>query len=218
MINTNDSVEAQISKRDVKKNATKNKIIQTSIRIFLKKGYQASTINFIAMEAGITIRTLYKYFSSKLELFIGAFAYIDQEQNQLLSEIVVLDLPEDEILRKIIDAHKTFSSKYQIFLQIYWSLDPSGQSGKISKGLLEKLNCSAEKRYDQAAEIVKRGQENGLFAHCDPRLFIHFISAVIKGISFQTNKHESLSWTHVDPDKLYDMFDLVLNTFLVKAK
>jgi AcrR family transcriptional regulator len=218
MINTDEAVKVPVSKRDAKKIATRNKIIQTSINIFLEKGYQASTINYIAMEVGITIRTLYKYFSSKLELFIGAFDYIDQEHNQLIAEIVALDLPEDDILREIINCHKMFSSKYQTFLQMYWGLAPGGQSGNVSKGLLEKLNCSAEKRYHLTAEVVKRGQKKEVFADCDPQLLVHFISAVIKGISFHTNKHESLKWTQVDPDKLYGMFNLVLNSFLVEKK
>lgn len=53
---------------DEYKEIVKSKIIQAAIKVFSRKGYQNSTIDEIAEEAGMSKTTLYTYFKSKLDL------------------------------------------------------------------------------------------------------------------------------------------------------
>lgn len=48
---------------------TKDKILETGLRLFSKKGYLGATTREIAMGAGIAEITLFRYFSSKEKLF-----------------------------------------------------------------------------------------------------------------------------------------------------
>jgi AcrR family transcriptional regulator len=50
------------------KEIVKSKIIKAAIKVFSKKGYQGSSIDEIAEEAGMSKSTLYTYFKSKLEI------------------------------------------------------------------------------------------------------------------------------------------------------
>ncbi len=50
------------------KELVKSRIIQAAIKVFSKKGYQGSSIDEIAEEAGMSKSTLYTYFKSKLEI------------------------------------------------------------------------------------------------------------------------------------------------------
>jgi AcrR family transcriptional regulator len=50
------------------KELVKSRIIQAAIKVFSKKGYQGSSIDEIAEEAGMSKSTLYTYFKSKLDI------------------------------------------------------------------------------------------------------------------------------------------------------
>ena len=51
--------------------ATRRNIIQAARQRFLDKGYAATTMDAIAVEAGITKQTLYRYFADKRTLFMS---------------------------------------------------------------------------------------------------------------------------------------------------
>ncbi|NLN44968.1 MAG: TetR/AcrR family transcriptional regulator [Clostridiaceae bacterium] len=55
------------------KEERKKQILETAKTIFIKKGYDAATTAGIAKEAGIAEITLFRYFSSKRELFESIF-------------------------------------------------------------------------------------------------------------------------------------------------
>ena len=62
-----------IKKDQKRKRMTKEKrrlqIIDSAMKLFMKKGYQGTTTANIAKEAGISEITLFRYFSSKKALF-----------------------------------------------------------------------------------------------------------------------------------------------------
>ena len=59
------------TKKELKKNLKKLLIIQTAEGIFEHKPYSEITMDEIAEKTGITKKTVYSYFPSKLSLFIN---------------------------------------------------------------------------------------------------------------------------------------------------
>jgi AcrR family transcriptional regulator len=55
----------------VEKNTRADEIIAVAERIFTQKGFERASMDEIAAEAGLTKRTVYKYFFSKEELYFG---------------------------------------------------------------------------------------------------------------------------------------------------
>jgi AcrR family transcriptional regulator len=51
--------------RDRKRRETRERIAQTALRLFLANGYDTTTLDVIAAEAGISRRTFFSYFKSK---------------------------------------------------------------------------------------------------------------------------------------------------------
>ncbi len=59
--------------------STKNKILETSLKLFSKKGYLGATTKEIAKDAGIAEITLFRHFPSKEKLFedvINAYSFL----------------------------------------------------------------------------------------------------------------------------------------------
>jgi AcrR family transcriptional regulator len=53
-------------------------IIKSSIEVFSRTNYEKATTAMLAREAGVAEGTLYKYFSSKKELFLACYRYVGQ--------------------------------------------------------------------------------------------------------------------------------------------
>jgi AcrR family transcriptional regulator len=75
---------AQVRTRREKQAQTRQRLLQAASRVFARRGYQQSTLEDVAKEAGFTIGAVYSNFSGKEELFL---ALADKEVDQRVAEI-----------------------------------------------------------------------------------------------------------------------------------
>ena len=68
------NVEQSEGLRERKKRETLRRIAETGLKLFLKNGYEATTLDEIAAESGIARRTFFYYFKSKEDILM---AYMD---------------------------------------------------------------------------------------------------------------------------------------------
>ena len=66
----------QRARTDEKKNERKDVIYNAAFKLFKEKGYDGVSFNGIASEANFTKSNMYRYFSSKEEIFLNVFAYL----------------------------------------------------------------------------------------------------------------------------------------------
>ena len=64
----------QRARSDEKKDERKAAICAAAMRLFQKSGYEKVTLNGIAVEAGFAKSNLYRYFSSREEIFLSIFS------------------------------------------------------------------------------------------------------------------------------------------------
>ncbi|MFS3130346.1 TetR/AcrR family transcriptional regulator [Nocardioides sp. Bht2] len=82
------------SRQGRRKQATKGKIVAAADALFAARGYDNTSIEEIAAEADIAVRTIYLHFESKAGIMLSYFdewldAFIDQVMRRPLSEPVV---------------------------------------------------------------------------------------------------------------------------------
>jgi AcrR family transcriptional regulator len=63
---------------DEKKVERKEAIYKAALLLYKKKSYESISFNAIAVEAGFTKSNMYRYFSSKEEIFLNIFAQLFQ--------------------------------------------------------------------------------------------------------------------------------------------
>jgi len=66
----------QRARTDEKKNERKDAIYNAAFKLFKEKGYDGVSFNGIAAEANFTKSNMYRYFSSKEEIFLNVFAHL----------------------------------------------------------------------------------------------------------------------------------------------
>jgi AcrR family transcriptional regulator len=106
--------------RERKRRETLQRIAETALKLFLSNGYEATTLEAIAEEAGISRRTFFYYFKSKEEILLawqGGFkeliraAVLKQSTDQK-----PLDAVKDALLKLTISYEKGQTSKQAMAL------------------------------------------------------------------------------------------------------
>lgn len=81
-------------RRERKKAATRQKIADTALRLFLERGYDAVGIRDIAAEADVAVTTLFSHFASKEALVFDQ----DQDFEQRLTQAVTGRAPHEPLI------------------------------------------------------------------------------------------------------------------------
>jgi AcrR family transcriptional regulator len=66
---------------------TRQGILTTALKAFAEKGYAATSISYIAKEAGISKGLTYHYFHSKEDLLHGIFQYLNSFNSEAIDQI-----------------------------------------------------------------------------------------------------------------------------------
>lgn len=135
----------------------KKLIIQASIKVIAKNGYQRSRISDIVKEAGIAHGLFYHYFPSKEDLLIGIFT---NSWETMINYIKKINTNTQDIYEKIEKV-------------IYFIVKSFEQNPDLMKILimdvprLEKFYLDSPQRlyhkfFDEVALIINQGQKKGL--------------------------------------------------------
>ncbi|MFA3877169.1 TetR/AcrR family transcriptional regulator [Streptomyces sp. MMCC 100] len=84
----------QSGRRERKKAATRQKIADTALRLFLERGYDAVGIRDVAAEADVAVTTLFSHFASKEALVFEQ----DEDFEQRLTQAVTDRAPHEPLI------------------------------------------------------------------------------------------------------------------------
>lgn len=152
--------------REKKKEQTRIKIQNVSLRLFAQLGYEKATMGIIASEAEIGLGTLYNYFPSKTALF---FSIIEGNVESSISE-----------LEKIIDSEMTLLESLREFFDVYMkSFSTYGKN--IWRDIFREIIFRDPMGYEKIKEIDQN--------------FINQLNKLLctRIIGFGANKEEKLS-------------------------
>ena len=79
--------EKKLSRREQKKIASRQAILQAAKKEFIRKGYKDASIAAIMEGAGLGVGTFYNYFSSKEEILMKLLASLLQDVAQMLEKM-----------------------------------------------------------------------------------------------------------------------------------
>ena len=109
------------TKKDVIQEFRTAEILEAARRVFARSGFNATTVDQIAEEAGVAKGTVYLYFSSKHDLFCAAMrsGLADLYERAQL-EITAADTTADR-LKAFIGARLRYCSENRDFFRIYYT-------------------------------------------------------------------------------------------------
>jgi len=144
----------QRARTDEKKNERKEAIYQAAFSLFKKQGYQKVSFNAIALEAGFTKSNMYRYFSSKEEIFLNIFSALFESWHQDCTARLQL-LEENAPLDQFADVWVASYLGHPQFLDLTPILFLSLESNSSFEQLLEFKQQSLTLLYQLAVSITE---------------------------------------------------------------
>ena len=192
--------------REFNKKLKQLTIIEAARELFLTKRYNSITMDEIAKLAGITKKTLYTYFPSKLSVYIKLFEdYLNQLRSEL-AKIPSQNLPPGQGILASFEVLYKFTKKNVRFMRLYWEMNSEDFDGIIPEELITSINTGGREILKEGQASIIRAHEKGYFLQYDPGLLWHIISSINKGIFIHTDKERKFRVSNIDSDDLYKEF------------
>ncbi|MBR4321550.1 TetR/AcrR family transcriptional regulator [Treponema sp.] len=182
----------------------KHEILEKSLELFTREGYDDVTFQKIADACGITRTTLYIYFKNKREIFTWSIKQMTGELESRLMEILGdKNLSAEECLRQL----------------MYWVIDTCNGNRPLFNVLLiylinlQKTGASAEERVNRRvirikhllSMIIIEGQKRGEFKKMPVKTVNNMLYSLVESAIF-----EIAVLNKKDVSEVKDSIDLVV--------
>lgn len=141
---------------------TYDKILQTAHRLFVQKGYTATSMRQVAEEAGIGKATIYHHFPDKQAIAMALLEKRGARMDEAL-ELVRAEQDPRERIRVAVTAYFNSLTESLDIMQIVRREVPSGRD-MMQEGVISFLQESMA----LLADAVRRGTQQGVFRPVDP--------------------------------------------------
>lgn len=160
----------------------KNQILEVGTEEFASKGYDGANINIIAKKAGISIGLMYKYFSTKEDLFITCLKYGMDILVKALYDIMV---SEDKLLikaEKLIRTICMHSRKHTKYIKMYNEINNIKNSDERVRAIAEEIESKRSSIYiTSIEEALSRGDVR---SDMDAKFFAFFLDNLMTSLQF----------------------------------
>ncbi|MDY0288888.1 MAG: TetR/AcrR family transcriptional regulator [Sphaerochaeta sp.] len=156
-------------------------ILSTATEEFAHNGYERTNINVIAEKAGISVGSLYKYFTSKEDLFLMTVHEGSAFLAKTLEPIIESDRTLIEKLQSIIQVVQTTCREHQNLIKLYSEMTSVGNADLVQR-LSHEIESISSGAY---AKLLQEGQERGeVRKDIDPRLGAFFVDNLFMSLQF----------------------------------
>jgi len=140
----------------------RHEIFDASVRLFLKKGFQETSMREIADAAGIGKSTLYDYFTTKDEILIWGTDDEFLDLTAAAQEIIAQPLPAAERLRKVMRAHLEFlAARKDFYLKLGFEVQ------RLSLESQKRIQVRRHAYQDLIRRLIDEGIAEGSFRKVD---------------------------------------------------
>ncbi len=160
-------------------------LIEAAAAVFSRKGFANARVSDIAEEAGVGKGTLYEYFTSKEELFLAVFRYLDGQFQQRLEAWVERAPSACDRIRALFEAGAEFMEAQPELYTTSLDFWAAVREGELQEDFSRTFLASLAGYRKLTAGILAEGQRTGeLGRHFDPEKVALFIVAAVDGLGF----------------------------------
>ena len=143
--------------------------MESARELFFAKGFNATTMDEIAQKAELSKGALYLYFTSKEELYVSVMSEGLNILFERTGEVLMLDLPPDQILRKLGEVHYRYHLDYPEYSKIFFLQEYRNVAKQLPRELIQESIDKGKRFFQLIVAVIQKGIEQGIFAPADPR-------------------------------------------------
>jgi len=172
----------------------RHEICHKVVHIFLKKGFQETTMNEIAQAAGVGKSTLYDYFKTKEEILVYFFEDQLKDMNEDARRIALQNLSADKRLRQVMEAYiENLQANKSLFLKL------TQEAQRLKVESQKQIQKKRHAYQDLVRALIDEGISEGVFRKVNSflaaRLLISSMSPAIFGPRTTGTSQEMLQET-----------------------
>ena len=156
----------------------RHEIFHQVVKIFLKKGFQETSMREIAEAAGLGKSTLYDYFRTKDEILLYFFEDEINDLTESAQKIVAQALPADVRLRGVVKVHFEYLQANKHLL-----MRLSVEALRLKLESQKQIQKKRHAYQDLMRNLIAEGVREGVFRRVDPlvaaRMLINTLTPVI---------------------------------------
>jgi AcrR family transcriptional regulator len=191
---------------------TKEKIVQAAIKLFQQRGYEKTTSNDIASEAGVSVGSFYVYFTDKRQLLLTIF---DRLADELYKNIFDGLKPEH-----LFDSNLRRRIKQAVANTIIDKQKHSGLHRVVSELLLKDSDFAARHKAVMARsmaklqELISLADKAGLTWDID----VEAAAFIVQRVVFDVSQDYVSGFCEFDKERAIDALADMIYRFVFKPK
>jgi AcrR family transcriptional regulator len=191
---------------------TKEKIVQAAIKLFQQRGYEKTTSNDIASEAGVSVGSFYVYFTDKRQLLLTIF---DRLADELYKNIFDGLKPEH-----LFDSNLRRRIKQAVANTIIDKQKHSGLHRVVSELLLKDSDFAARHKAVMARsmaklqELISLADKAGLTWNID----VEAAAFIVQRVVFDVSQDYVTGCCEFDKERAIDALADMIYRFVFKPK
>ena len=197
----------EISRKERDDQRRQREIMEAALSIFASQGFHGTTMAQISETSQYPLGTIYKYFSSKKQIYHDLVMERVQQLGQILYEISITpELSPTEKLKRFLFAQSKFYRTNNEFVRIYIS-----ERSNIDSVLMPKLNQKVNRMNDKMINLFQKIFEKGLgseFKDYPPREMALLFADIAHSVSWSSLFEDQNEAAH------NQRLELVFNIFL----
>lgn len=156
-------------------------ILETGVNEFANKGFEGANINIIAQKVGISVGLMYKYFSTKEDLFLTCVSHGIQMLESVLKNIMESDEKLLKKAEKLIRAIQAYSRQNANYIRLYNEItgEKSSAHTKLIASEMEGVSAGI-----YSTLIAQAQKEGDIRSDCDPKMFAFFLDNLLTLLQF----------------------------------
>jgi AcrR family transcriptional regulator len=198
-------------RREREKAARQEAIMVSARKLFFTKGFNATTMDEIALRAELSKGALYLYFPSKEALYVtvlneGLKILFDRTEAAFQ-----LDLPPDQMLRKIGEVHYRYYLDFREYSRIFFFREHKDVAQQLPRELIQDNLGKGMRNFQRFSEVIQQGIDQGIFAPVDPRKAAVAFWGATNGVLFLFEEELNREIIGIDVEELiYYTIDLFI--------
>jgi len=150
-------------RKEREKEERRTEILKAAERVFFEKGLAQATMDEIAERAELSKATLYLYYGSKEDLYLG----VESRGKQILREMFEKEASTGkgaiERLQNMCKAYFAFYQRHRDYFRMFAFSENNQLHSQVSEQMLEECSAGGHKIGQVMADVIEDGINEGVF-------------------------------------------------------
>ena len=179
-------------RKEREKEARKEEILDAAEKVFFEKGLPAATMDEIASVAELGKSTLYLYYKSKEDLYLGVMMRGTERLYALFRAAVSTGEPTLKLIKNLGDAYFEFFRSHRNYFRMYYFFENQEMHRQVSEEMKTRCFQNDQRIWEMVIGLIRTAVEEGLFrSDIDPEQTAVILWSNSNGLMRQMDRMDS---------------------------